>query len=201
MENVAHWTRQSTADYVYSISSTFIAQIETKMEDDDISRTEVASRLKKSSGRVSQILNNPGNLSIRVMVEVANSLGMKVGVIAYDDSDPDNTKGPIDPDVFVKSWEKLGRPVDLFALEEAVLPVAESPMVTHNFSQENSGIALFQTTQYSSFYSSAPPQILPKPSVPDLYPHAMSWTQPKFYEPKGSPTIQSPIVQERKAAA
>jgi hypothetical protein len=119
MENVAHWTQQSTADFVYSISSTFIAQIETRMEKEEISRSEIATRLKKSSGRVSQILNNPGNLSIRVMVETARSLGMKVSVIAYDDHDPTDENGPIDPDVFVKCWERAGRPANLFELEDA----------------------------------------------------------------------------------
>jgi transcriptional regulator with XRE-family HTH domain len=118
MENVAHWTQQSTADFVYSISSTFVAQIETKMEKEDISRSEIAIRLKKSSGRVSQILNNPGNLSLRVMVETARSLGLKVGVIAYDDRDPTDDNGPIDPDVFVKCWERAGRPANLFELED-----------------------------------------------------------------------------------
>lgn len=119
MKDLAHWTQQSTADFVYSISSTFVAQIETKMEDEAISRSEFAQKLNKSSGRVSQILNNPGNLSLRVMAEVAGSLGMKVGVIAYDDHDPSNENGPIDPDVFVNCWEHAGRPANLFDVEDA----------------------------------------------------------------------------------
>jgi hypothetical protein len=119
MENVAHWTQQSTADFVYGIAATFVAQIETKMEEGDVSRSEIAKRLNKTSGRVSQILNNPGNLGLKVMVETAGSLGMKVGVIAYDDHDPTNENGPIDPDVFVKCWERAGRPANLFEIEGA----------------------------------------------------------------------------------
>jgi hypothetical protein len=119
MENVAHWTQQSTGDFVYNISSTFVAQIETKMEEDKVSRSELANRLNKTTGRVSQILNNPGNLSLRVMVETAQPLGMKVSVIAYDDDDPGNGHGPIDPDVFVKCWERAGRPANLFEVEDA----------------------------------------------------------------------------------
>lgn len=119
MENVAHWTQQSIADFVYSISSTFVAQIETKMEEKEISRSEVATRLNKSSGRVSQILNNPGNLSLRVMVETARSLGLKVSVVAYDDNDPTDDNGPIDPDVFVKCWKRAGSPANLFELEDS----------------------------------------------------------------------------------
>jgi len=119
MENVAHWTQQSTADFVYGIAATFVAQIETRMEEEDVSRSEIAKRLNKTNGRVSQILNNPGNLGLKVMVETAGSLGMKVGVIAYDDHDPTNENGPIDPDVFVKCWERAGRPVNLFDAKDA----------------------------------------------------------------------------------
>jgi hypothetical protein len=119
MENVTHWTQQSTADFVYGIAATFVAQIETKMEEGDVSRSEIAKRLNRTSGRVSQILNNPGNLGLKVMVETAGSLGMKVGVIAYDDHDPTNGNGPIDPDVFVKCWERAGRPASIFEVEDA----------------------------------------------------------------------------------
>jgi hypothetical protein len=120
MENVAHFTQQSVSAFVLGISSTFVAQIETKMENDDVKRSEVAHRLDKTTGRVSQILNNPGNLSLRVMVEVAGTLGMKVSVLAYDDRDPKNENGPIDPEVFVKCWERAGRPTNLFDFEDVL---------------------------------------------------------------------------------
>jgi transcriptional regulator with XRE-family HTH domain len=119
MKTVAHWTQNSPTDFVYSISSNFIAQIETKIEADDISQNEIASKMGKTDGRVSQVLNSPGNLSIRVMVELARAIGMKVSIVAYDDDDPTNENGPIDPDVFVKCWEKVGRPANLFEAEEA----------------------------------------------------------------------------------
>jgi hypothetical protein len=65
------------------------------------------------------VFNNPGNLSLRVIVEFARVLGMKVGIVAYDDGDPANSNGPINPDVFVKSWENARCPRDLFDLAEA----------------------------------------------------------------------------------
>jgi transcriptional regulator with XRE-family HTH domain len=89
------------------------------MQNEDISRTELAEKLGKTSGRVSQVLNNPGNLGIRTIVEYTRALGMKVAIIAYDDGDPDNDKGPIIPEVFVRSWEKLDRPNDLFEVESS----------------------------------------------------------------------------------
>jgi transcriptional regulator with XRE-family HTH domain len=119
MENVAHFTQQGISAFVCSISSTFVAQIETRMEEKGISRSELADRLKKSSGRISQILNSPGNLGLKSMVETAGSVGMKVSVVAYDDDDPSNENGPIDPDVFVKCWERAGRPANLFDVEDA----------------------------------------------------------------------------------
>lgn len=118
MEKLAHWTQRSTADFVYSISSSFVAQLETRMEDMPMNKTELAERLGKTNGRVSQVFNDPGNLSLRIIVEYARALGMKVGIVAYDDSDPRNNNGPINPDVFVKSWEKVGRPNDLFEVAE-----------------------------------------------------------------------------------
>ncbi|MGO9940670.1 MAG: helix-turn-helix domain-containing protein [Terracidiphilus sp.] len=122
METVAHWTQNSTTDFVYSISSNFIAQIETKIEAEDISQSKIASKMGKTDGRVSQVLNNPGNLSIRVMVELARALGMKVSIVAYDDHDHDNDRGPIDPDVFVKCWEHAGRPSNLIEAEDSFEP-------------------------------------------------------------------------------
>jgi transcriptional regulator with XRE-family HTH domain len=118
MEQLAHWTQRSVADFVYNISSNFVAQLETRMEEKEISRSELAARLNKSNGRVSQVFNNPGNLSLRVIVEFARTLGMKVGIVAYDDGDPANENGPINPEVFVESWEMAKRPRDLFDLVE-----------------------------------------------------------------------------------
>ena len=118
MQDLAHWTQQSVADFVYSISSSFVAQLETKMEEEKISQSDLATSLGKSSGRVSQVFNNPGNLSLRVIVDYARALKMKVSLVAYDDGDPDNTDGPIHPNVFVESWEKLGCPKDLFEVAE-----------------------------------------------------------------------------------
>jgi transcriptional regulator with XRE-family HTH domain len=117
MDQVAHWTQNSIAHFVYEISSTFVAQLETKMEQESISRSKLAMLLNKSTGRVSQVFNDPGNLSLRVIVEYARRLGMKVSIVAYDDKDPNNENGPVNPEVFVKCWEKQSRPNNLFELD------------------------------------------------------------------------------------
>jgi len=89
------------------------------MEEESISKSALAERLNRSTGRVSQVYNNPGNLSLRVIVEHAQALGMKAAIVAYDDGDPENYSGPISPNVFVRSWEALGMPRDLFEVAEA----------------------------------------------------------------------------------
>lgn len=130
-----HWTQSSIADFIYNISANFVSQLESRMEEKEINKSELAIRLQKTNGRVSQVLNDPGNLSLRVIVEYARALGLKVGIIAYDDGDPDNNNGPINPDVFVKSWEKLNRPVDLFEVAESSrmqVPTDWSALIAEN---------------------------------------------------------------------
>lgn len=109
-----HWTARSTLDFVHRISSDFVAQVETKLENAGISHTDLATRLGVSVGRVSQVLNDPGNLTLKNTVQYAQALGMKVAVLAYDDDDPKNKKGPISAAVFNLCWRRAGAPRDFF---------------------------------------------------------------------------------------
>jgi len=119
MSELSHWTQGGIDDFVYSISAGYTAQLEVKMEKEEVSQTELAKRLKKTTGRVSQVLNDPGNLGLKVIVEYAKALGMKVSIVAYDDGDPGNNRGPIRPEVFVKCWEKAKCPTALYEVEGA----------------------------------------------------------------------------------
>ena len=116
MKRQRHWTESSTADFVYRISSDFIMQLEKRLEVLPVSQKELADRLNVTIGRVSQVFNNPGNLTLRNFVQYSRALGMKVAVVAYDDDDPQNQNGPINSDVFTKCWERAGRPHDFFDL-------------------------------------------------------------------------------------
>jgi transcriptional regulator with XRE-family HTH domain len=111
-----HWTENSVDDFVYRIASDFVLQLETKIEKGEVSQRELAVRLNVSDGRVSQVLNNPGNLTLKKVVEYARALGMKVAIVAYDDGDSENNKGPINPEIFNKCWKRAGSPADFFAL-------------------------------------------------------------------------------------
>ncbi len=113
-----HWTERSNKDFLFRIAADFIAQLEDKMESLPISQDELAQRLGVTKGRVSQILNNPGNITLGKIVEYARTLEMKVSIVAYEDNDPNNERGPINSAVFNICWEKYGKPHDFWAFQE-----------------------------------------------------------------------------------
>ncbi len=114
-----HWTQRSIKDYIFRIASDFISQLEDKIESEKMSQDDFANRLQKTKGRVSQILNKPGNMKLEKMVEYAQALGLKVSIVAYEDKgDPNNDKGPINSDIFRTCWEKTGAPRDFWAVAE-----------------------------------------------------------------------------------
>jgi transcriptional regulator with XRE-family HTH domain len=105
-----HWTKGDPADFVYRISFDFVAQLERHLKAEKMTREDLARRLGVSKGRVSQVLNNPGNLRLQTAVEFALGIGKKVSVVAYDDSDPANLQGPINSEIFEQCWKALFRP-------------------------------------------------------------------------------------------
>lgn len=130
-----HWTEQSLSDFAYWIASDFTAQIETLLEDENISKNEFANRLDVSVSRVSQVLNDPGNITLGNVVKYVRALGKKVAMVVYDDYDPGNEKGPITSEVFNRCWKRMGSPSDLFPLDALVQipPVYTSDPITQKF--------------------------------------------------------------------
>lgn len=115
MENqIMHWTAKSAADFVFSVGADFVAQVEVKMETENMPQKDLAMRLQVSEGRVSQILNDPGNLELETIVNCALSLGMKASIVLYDDGDRKKEYGPIHPQIFRICWEKAGKPKDFW---------------------------------------------------------------------------------------
>jgi len=112
----SHWTKKSFADFVYRISFDFVAQLRSRLEEKEISRAEFAKRVKVGEARVSQIFNDPGNLGLESMAKYAHATGMKIAVVAYDDGDPENSRGPINSNVFNVCWKRAGSPSDFFDL-------------------------------------------------------------------------------------
>ncbi|HXZ13839.1 MAG TPA: helix-turn-helix transcriptional regulator [Candidatus Sulfotelmatobacter sp.] len=118
-----HWTSRSTEDFVYRISSDFVLQIEKKMEADTVTQAALADELGVTDGRVSQVLRNPGNLTLKKVVEYARALGMKAAIVAYEDGDTENLNGPINSEIFSLCWKKVGSPKDFFAVNSLTMPV------------------------------------------------------------------------------
>ncbi len=110
-----HWTARSTDDFLYRIATDFVGQIEQLMESEGVTQHELARQLSVTDGRISQLLNNPGNLTLRKMVEYSRALGRKIAIVQYDDEDPDRIKGPVNSEIFAKCWERIGSPHDFFA--------------------------------------------------------------------------------------
>ena len=117
--NTSHWTNQSADDFLYRVVFDYVSQLEKQMEAEGITQSELAQRLGVSEGRVSQVLNNPGNLTLKKMIQYARALKRKLAIIEYDDGDPENNNGPVNSEIFVACWRKLGAPKDFFQLDTA----------------------------------------------------------------------------------
>lgn len=128
-KTTAHWTQQNIANFVYRISSDFVIQIAKKLEKEKIQHNEFATQLGLTRGRVSQLMNNPGNLTLRNVVHCARTLGMKVAIIAYEDGDPENQSGPIPSEIFSACWQKAGAPRDFFDLASGLGKMQSVTMV------------------------------------------------------------------------
>lgn len=119
-----HWTERSAEDYVYSIASDFIEKLQEKMDALPMNQSELAKAAKVSKGYVSRVFKNPGNLRLASLVKFARAVGLHVSILGYATaSDPDNNRGPISPDVFIKTWEDAGSPSDMWAFA----PKSEAP--------------------------------------------------------------------------
>jgi transcriptional regulator with XRE-family HTH domain len=132
-ELTRHWTESSVDDFLYRIAADYVRQLEQLMEVGGMSQAELAKLLGVTEGRVSQVLNNPGNLTLRKMIEYSRALGRKVSVVAYDDNDPENQSGPINAEVFAVCWEQAGKPSDFFELREHEATAANTVANIHRW--------------------------------------------------------------------
>jgi len=121
LKNVAHWT-DTTINFTHRIAADFLAQVENKIEQGDIKRSELAERLGRSPGRVSQMFN-AGNITLQSAVRLARAACMKVALVAYDDGDPENQNGPINSEIFYQCWRQIGSPETFFELAELSEPI------------------------------------------------------------------------------
>lgn len=141
----SHWTAQSVDAFLYRITADYVRQIEDFMaQSPQTSQTELANRLGVSEGRVSQVLNNPGNLTLKKVIEYARALGKKVAIVAYDDDDPENQDGPVNSQIFEACWRKCGTPLDFFDME--TVPIAQA-VNTQSFGAPQLQMSVAETFQ------------------------------------------------------
>ncbi len=119
MNNESHWTERNIEDFLYSIASDFIEQLQSKMKVIGMTQSSLAKATKLSKGRISQVFKDPGNLELETMIKFARALSMKVSVLAYEDvDDPQNERGPINAEVFRLCWNHLKRPADMWSFKQ-----------------------------------------------------------------------------------
>jgi transcriptional regulator with XRE-family HTH domain len=110
----AHWTEGNTKDFLYRIASDFVEQIQDRMREKKWTQTKLATVVGLDKSRISQLLNNPGNLGLETIIKLARALELKVALVAYDDDDALNSRGPINAEIFRMCWLKAGKPADLW---------------------------------------------------------------------------------------
>lgn len=129
-----HWTGESVADFQFRVGSDFVMQIEAKLDATGLTQAKFADRLSISKSRVSQIINDPGNLTLGSMIKWGQALGLKISIVAYDDDDAANEKGPIHAEIFQKCWNICGKPHDLWDMgqsdESSIILTKEELRVT-----------------------------------------------------------------------
>jgi ribosome-binding protein aMBF1 (putative translation factor) len=167
METVAskHWTSQSTEDFTYRIASDFLAQVETKIEAGEVTRAELAQRLDRTPGRVSQIFN-PGNLTLNSAVRLVRAAGMKVALVAYDDNDPQNNDGPVNSEIFNRCWKHVGAPKTFFEFADATASVGTCFAYSMNGSTLTGGTGYAPAVNTTSCASNSSPTRASSPDFP-----------------------------------
>jgi len=111
--NDVSWTESSIKNFRYYVASDFIDQLQSSFEQLDIKQRNFAEKLGLTEGRVSQVFNDPGNLTLDTMIKWGRAAGLKTGIVLYNDSDTKNIRGPLTGSIFVECWKAAGSPLDL----------------------------------------------------------------------------------------
>lgn len=110
------WVENSVENLKYFIGADFVDQLQTKLDSQGLTQRMFAEKLGVTEGRVSQIFNSPGNLTIDTMVSWGQTVGMKTGIILYGNSVDEELRGPLSGKIFYDCWRNMGAP-RIMALE------------------------------------------------------------------------------------
>jgi len=103
-------------DFPFFVANNFLIQIENRLSELGWSQSMLREKMEMPVGSISHIFRNPECLTFDIMIRLARTVGLKLCVVAYDDSDPE--KGPVNPEIFRMCWEKLNRPTAHWQLED-----------------------------------------------------------------------------------
>lgn len=105
-----HWTAKDVESFRYFVAADFVDQLQTCAENQGIKQKDLAQILDKSEGRVSQVFNDPGNLTLDTMITWGRAIGLKAAIVLYDDGDRSNRRGPLSGGIFTQCWKMVGSP-------------------------------------------------------------------------------------------
>ena len=117
-DQTRHWTKDSPKSLQTSLALDFVDQLTLPFEETGWNQSQLAEKLGLSKGRVSQMFNNPGNLTLKKMAEWTQPLDLNVSIVVYPEDEALAARGPISGEVFRICWERLGKPADMWDLED-----------------------------------------------------------------------------------
>ena len=83
-----HWT-ETKGNYEYFVTTDFLDRVREEISSKNITRKELAKKLKVSESRVSQLLNeNSSNLTIGTVIKIARAVGLHLSLVLYEGSTP-----------------------------------------------------------------------------------------------------------------
>jgi transcriptional regulator with XRE-family HTH domain len=76
--------RPTKGQRAWGVINEFYHQILTYMDENEISRSDLAKKLGKSRAAISQMFNKTPNISVNKMVEIADAIGLKINISLID---------------------------------------------------------------------------------------------------------------------
>jgi transcriptional regulator with XRE-family HTH domain len=105
-------------DMRYRIVADFLVQIDQMLVEKDMTHADLAERSGVTPGRISQIFNNPGNVTMDTVVALADAVGFSVSLVACDMGKKAPERGYVLAGILAECWRRMGRPTNYFDLEE-----------------------------------------------------------------------------------
>ena len=116
-----NWTAESPSAFARKLMFGFLTQIRKTLEKrSPLSEEEIHSLVDaKYALQVLEEEDDYPNLEKISIVQLARwcqEFKLKAAIVLYEDGDPENHNGLIDPEVFRGCWHKQGEPKDFFEL-------------------------------------------------------------------------------------